>query len=553
MTTEQRLGWLQAFFTVLVLWGLNYVAFGYSKTVLGANTVVFVCSTFASAALVLLLAGGRGPLVRETLRSIDTWVFGFILLTGYILLMTLVTYVSSTESSLLQRVSVVFGIFISWLFFSRKPNGLQILGMSCVAGGITAIFMSINPLDQGMVLLLLILVGATEALRMFVAESHRPHQAAMSLQHDPRAKARVVGFVMFIISVIFFALFVLLSLFVSMNGVVAPLPLIPQLHDFTDPHSIFAGLVVGGVLVAPLRLIEFSVTARIKTENFLAVAGLSSLATLFWEWSLSPLTGMSLREFTSGDVLALALVTAGAVIAAFGKMKQPEKALPSEKYLQRCPQDVSAIEDTRDLVAHTLEYAEGSTKKGAALLGLPVEVLQELLEDDSQSLALQPRIYLEVVRRYRQNVVHTDALTGLTNRAAFMSLLEGALRRQQPCSLIYMDLNHFKPVNDRYGHKAGDEVLRTIGQRLNSLAVGGVVAARLGGDEFVWLNPGAKVTKQLLAALHKTISAPISLASGVTVTVTVSLGVAHFPADAQTPQDLIALADQAMYHNKTAD
>lgn len=557
MQNEKIIGWLQAFFSVLVLWGLNYVAFGFSKSVLHANTIVFVCSTFASAALVLLLAGGQGPLVKEALRSIDTWVFGFVLLTGYILLMTLVTFVSSTESSLLQRVSVFFGLLISWLFLGRRPHSMQIGGALLVIFGIVTIFQDIEKPSQGVVLLLLLMVGATEAVRMFVAESHRPHQVAMNMQHDPRAKARVVGFVMFIIAVLFLALFFVLALFMSLNPDAVTLPILPRLSDFTSPSSIFSGLVVGGLLVAPIRLIEFSATKRIKTENFLAVAGLSSLATLFWEWSLSPVTGMPLRHWAGQDILALGLVTLGAVVAAVGRMRAGEAKTPLQKYLQNNPQDVSVIDDTRDLLAHTLEYTKGSLKEASRLLNVPTVVLKHVIEDDTQTIAFKDKVLMDVTRCYRKNVTSTDALTGLHNRASFMAAVEASIQQHKKCAVLYMDLNHFKPVNDTYGHKAGDEVLRIVGQRLNSLASTTCMPARIGGDEFVLLLRTATPKQAYRTArdVAKILERPIKLdntgMSGVTVNISASMGLAFYPHDAQTASALVAAADEAMYTGKT--
>lgn len=549
---ERVIGWVQAFFSVLILWGVNNVYVAFCARVLEANYIIYSCSAFASCAFILLLVSGRGPLVRETLRSIDTWFFGLALLIGYILTFSLFSLVSATEGSLLQRVSLIFGIIASWIFWTRAPGRQQLFGALLVLGGIGLVLQGVEASQKGLVFLLMFLEGLALTLRMFAAESHRPHQAAMQLQHDPRAKARVVGFVMFVISVLFMGLFLMFALFQSLSPTPTALPIVPQLSDFTDSASIFAGLVGGVFLIAPLRLIEFSATKRIKTENFLAVAGLSSMATLFWEWALSPLTGMSLRSISEQDLLALGLVTVGAVVAAVGKMRQSEERAPQQKYLEQNPQDVSAVEDTRDLVAHTLEYTEGDVKRAAELLDVPSTVLKQLIDDDSQTLAFKPKVYVEVARRYRKSVASADNLTGLNNRATFMAAVEGAVRRQEKCAVVYLDLNSFKPINDRYEHKAGDEVLREVGRRLDGLNSPQVLAGRLGGDEFALLVLGPLVRmSQFVAEIKGIIAQPIKLKDSEEVAVSASVGVAQYPKDARTAQALVAAADAAMYSGKT--
>jgi diguanylate cyclase (GGDEF)-like protein len=141
---------------------------------------------------------------------------------------------------------------------------------------------------------------------------------------------------------------------------------------------------------------------------------------------------------------------------------------------------------------------------------------------------------------------HTDALTGLANRAG----LYAAWPSSAPANtvLALLDLDEFKPVNDRFGHHAGDVVLVTVASRLRGLLPGALVA-RLGGDEFVAILPGpmdrAEVEALRVAA---TLALSIPIAEGITVTVTASIGLA--PADTDL-RAVLATADAAMYRAKT--
>ena len=281
--TKEYLGWILAFFSVLVLWGINNVVLGYAAQILNANFLIYTCSAFASCALLLLLMGRKGPLVRETLRSIDTWAFGLIMLLGYVFTLALFSYVTSTEGSLLQRISMLFSIVLSWVFLARSPSLGQLIGALIVLAGIAIVCGDLPPENKGIIYLLMFLEGLTLTARMFVAEIHRPHRQA-ALSNDPRARARVIGFVMFIISSLFFAILLLVAGIQFLVAKDLDIPVLPSLSDFYHAPSIFAGLLAGIFLLVPLRLIEFYSTNLIKTENFLAVAALSSVATLFWEW-----------------------------------------------------------------------------------------------------------------------------------------------------------------------------------------------------------------------------------------------------------------------------
>jgi diguanylate cyclase (GGDEF)-like protein len=148
----------------------------------------------------------------------------------------------------------------------------------------------------------------------------------------------------------------------------------------------------------------------------------------------------------------------------------------------------------------------------------------------------------------------TDALTGLPNRRAIddhlKRLLAGAGRSLTPMSTILMDLDHFKDINDTFGHERGDEVLAAVGALMRTELRGSDFAGRNGGEEFVVMLPdtdraGAmRVAEHLRQAMHS-MSLP-----GVTRGVTASFGVATYPDDALDGETLMRLADRALYSAK---
>jgi len=152
----------------------------------------------------------------------------------------------------------------------------------------------------------------------------------------------------------------------------------------------------------------------------------------------------------------------------------------------------------------------------------------------------------------------TDSLTGLANRWSFDEELALEWRRAhrigEPLSLVLLDLDNFKQVNDTYGHLAGDAVLRTIGESLRAGVRHVDLAARYGGEEFVVLAPGSDVqgAVQLAKRLRATINKQsILLPDGSRLTVTASFGIAT-KDDLDSAEELIAAADEALYEAKRA-
>lgn len=151
-----------------------------------------------------------------------------------------------------------------------------------------------------------------------------------------------------------------------------------------------------------------------------------------------------------------------------------------------------------------------------------------------------------------------DELTGLLNRREFDRLLaqevERARRFAQPLGLVMADLDHFKSVNDQWGHQAGDDVLREVAARLGASVRSVDWTARLGGEEFGFLLVQADGASACGAAerLREAVAGAPVVAQGRSLAITISLGVAVLPDQGSTGADLMAAADQALYAAKRA-
>ncbi|MCK6423962.1 MAG: diguanylate cyclase [Burkholderiaceae bacterium] len=150
-----------------------------------------------------------------------------------------------------------------------------------------------------------------------------------------------------------------------------------------------------------------------------------------------------------------------------------------------------------------------------------------------------------------------DGLTGLPNRLLLRDRLQQCLqlarRSQQPFALMFMDLDHFKAVNDRHGHACGDALLREVAQRLASALRSSDTACRLGGDEFVVLLPqidGEAGAAAVAAHLLEVVGQPYHLRGAPRLSAAFSIGIALFPRDGEDEEALMRHADLAMYEAK---
>lgn len=169
---------------------------------------------------------------------------------------------------------------------------------------------------------------------------------------------------------------------------------------------------------------------------------------------------------------------------------------------------------------------------------------------------IEAQVQTRTAELYRK--AHFDALTHLPNRCYLHELLDGLVSRtpenQQPFTVLFLDLDGFKAVNDELGHAVGDELLRHVSARLLSSVRDGDVVTRLGGDEFVILLTDTDST-QVIETVCKRIIYEISHAyyfGHQPLHTSSSIGISRFPQDAKTKADLLKKADEALYLSKHA-
>ncbi|UXY17186.1 GGDEF domain-containing protein [Chitiniphilus purpureus] len=175
---------------------------------------------------------------------------------------------------------------------------------------------------------------------------------------------------------------------------------------------------------------------------------------------------------------------------------------------------------------------------------------------DATDSAIYQTMLQSAMQRLEENS-NRDGLTGVFNRRYTDARLSDEIQRIQryqaePFSVVLFDLDHFKQVNDTYGHLAGDEVLREVARRVQVVLREPDVFGRYGGEEFILILPqtdqhGARVVAERIRAAIA--AEPVASGEG-TIPVTASLGVACFSPELGTPQAVTHAADEALYHSK---
>jgi diguanylate cyclase len=177
-----------------------------------------------------------------------------------------------------------------------------------------------------------------------------------------------------------------------------------------------------------------------------------------------------------------------------------------------------------------------------------VETLEQVVTARTQGL--------ETANKQLRHLATHDALTGLPNRVLMDDRIGQCIaladRQSQTFAVIVVDLDRFKVVNDSFGHRVGDELLREVAQRLKSVVREIDTVARLGGDEFVLIitqSPERDAIQAVASRIIEVMQAPVRIA-GVEIHTSPSIGIAFYPHDASTTETLLAHADAAMYYAK---
>ncbi|MCL4234880.1 MAG: diguanylate cyclase [Deltaproteobacteria bacterium] len=253
-------------------------------------------------------------------------------------------------------------------------------------------------------------------------------------------------------------------------------------------------------------------------------------------------------EFGASESQAIRMARDRKILAARNAEQLSSPIFPGELRLTRY----------QSVLALPLEY-RGRVEGSVAFFWERPDAFNDYTLRLFESLMILTAVAVNDARLYEQmeQLATTDSLTELMNRRAFNAALAGEIARfartRSGLSLILLDIDHFKRVNDTYGHPAGDDVLRAVAAAIHAEVRNVDTAARWGGEEFAIVlpsttPPGARKFAERLRKKVAGLDVPIE--GGRRIRVTISLGIAGIPQDAEDLAALVAAADAALYHSK---
>jgi diguanylate cyclase (GGDEF)-like protein/PAS domain S-box-containing protein len=344
----------------------------------------------------------------------------------------------------------------------------------------------------------------------------------------------------------------------------------PKIDQFRTALQMWRAKSPTGNMIAPWR------PSTVKHELDLADYGKGSAASIIGQEDVLPtelLVSMLMRMFESAPI-AMSITTSDTKTSSYVKVNEAYLRLTGLKWDdikgKRLTSEGAAIDNPARDRRHRLLEEEGAYELEEVDItyadGTIIPTLISAQRTVIDGVSFDVEIIIDVSARVRQQreienalktSARTDALSGLPNRACFDEVLAEAVARNllndRKLALAYIDLNDFKIVNDTIGHAAGDEVLRTIANRLRENFRATDFIARIGGDEFVvLLDIDRKLAGDLQSHLQETmerIFKPIPIDGQVTFT-GAAVGVTFLRAD-DTVQSYVKRADEYMYIAKT--
>lgn len=536
MNKTYLLGWIFAGITAFI-WAVysNVLKVG-SLYFDNIHPTVFILQSLIVASFVLLLVSGQGRLSTSTLRNPATWIYGTAQILNNMFVMAAFTFaMSATSISLLSRM----GIAISALFalFAGINEVKSKLGFTLICIGILVVAYGAESTNKPMAIFLIFVSCVFQVIQAKVSSKHKESNLASG---DVKSELRVTGYVLAITSTTYAAFLVLASL-VNLEQYLPNL--MPSLEEILSIQSLCLSIFTGIFVIATMKYFEFFATKTIGGTNFLVVVAFSPLLTIFVEYLIDFAGIISARSINLFDGLGCALIVLGALI----KVK---KELIESRYKRKiAPQVQADTELVKDTINNTLACFANNYEQASQALDTSILEIKEILNDER---SVSAEIRNKILFNHASNIVGLDSLTGLQNKTSFDIKLR-KLPELEKALVLFMDLNKFKPVNDTFGHKAGDSILKGVAQRLEEIMPFPNIVARLGGDEYGAIIYAADAidAERYIKEIQKTIECPFIIEESENeIEISCSIGSAHYPTEGNDGIELKEKADERMYEDK---
>lgn len=337
----------------------------------------------------------------------------------------------------------------------------------------------------------------------------------------------------------FIGLLLIFLVFVYMNQIWLAKAIIPYVVFMMATRFIYGGgihhhilggyyfiVIIEGLMNGQRALLRFGILCTLAVI-VIGVAEINGWITTRFGHLTEPITVAITAFFLLGSTLALNYLVVRLNRAAI-EAQRNESA------------QIKANEKLRELQAVLEERVEQRTSE---------------LDFSNQQLTMQLERVNSLQEKLRQEAIH-DSLTSLFNRRFLDETLPIELarlkRENSPLTILMLDIDHFKNINDTYGHQVGDAVLQSVGNALKTSVRAGDIVCRYGGEEFILVFPGMKAENGRTKAEKLRVMIASQTVSGrdQLISVTISIGGSVFPNDGNSSDELISVADLALYRAK---
>ena len=266
------------------------------------------------------------------------------------------------------------------------------------------------------------------------------------------------------------------------------------------------------------------------------------------------LGGNVVSMYKSGEIAANIAVSiaGGRDSGQINVMDSPNIYCVDQLVMNKFGLDMSLLPEGTQIINEQKNFFERNQEAmvpGAMLIIFLIIVILWVCIDNFRSRRLMKE--LEEAREIMESASQHDFLTGIPNRSKFMEDLETTIASGKPCTIMMIDIDDFKHINDNYGHTAGDDALRELAHRLKQMQSQILTPYRFAGDEFILLirSEQKKIVEKTAYECRNLFSKSFVLA-GTEMKVCGSIGISSYPRDAQDAEQLIINADDAMYEVK---
>ena len=266
------------------------------------------------------------------------------------------------------------------------------------------------------------------------------------------------------------------------------------------------------------------------------------------------LGGNIVSMYKSGEIAAQTAmeIIGGKSVSEIEMMESPNIYNVDAAVMEKYGIDLDVLPPETEILNRPTTFIERNKEAlvpGLILIGVMLLVIIWFIFDNQRRRKLMKE--LDEARKIMESASQHDFLTGLPNRNKFMSDLNDVILAKRPCTVMMMDIDDFKKINDTKGHTAGDEALQQVAARLKEMASQILTPYRFAGDEFIVIlqsNQG-KIVEKAAYQMRQIFSKPFILC-GEKSKICGSIGIASYPKDTDNLEQLIVCADDAMYQVK---